>query len=246
MLIVNTPHNPSGKVFTESELARIAEILSKHPQIIVVEDNVYEGMTFDEYFDKPLPKLSFQKGMSNRTLSVYSAGKIFAATGVRSGWVIGPSYLIKSVRSVHQYNVFCSYNVIENTLANSLTEISSPASTYMQEYATRLTSHRNILIKELLNCKFDFDLWIPKGGYFIMCDISKVEVMEKYYTDEQGNRRTKDYAFAYQLAYENRVVCIPCSTFYGQENQHLGARYVRFAFCKDEELIREAGRRLQL
>lgn len=154
MLILNTPHNPSGKVFTELELARIAEILEKHPQVVVVEDNVYEGMTFDEYFNKPLPKLSFQKGMANRTLSIYSAGKIFAATGVRSGWVIGPSYLIKSVRSVHQYNVFCSYNVIENTLANSLTEITQPTSTYIQEYATRLTNHRNILIKELLNSKF--------------------------------------------------------------------------------------------
>lgn len=120
MLILNTPHNPSGKVFSEPELARIAEILAKHPQVVVVEDNVYEGMTFDEYFNKPLPKLSFQKGMADRSLSIYSAGKIFAATGVRSGWVIGPAYLIKSVRSVHQYNVFCSYNVIENTLANSL------------------------------------------------------------------------------------------------------------------------------
>jgi aspartate/methionine/tyrosine aminotransferase len=77
-------------------------------------------MTFDDMFKKPLPKLAFQKGMFDRTISIYSAGKIFAATGVRSGWVIGPSHLIKAVRSVHQYNVFCSYNVLENTLAKSL------------------------------------------------------------------------------------------------------------------------------
>lgn len=62
--------------------------------------------------------------MYDRTLSVYSAGKIFAATGVRSGWVIGPAHLIRSVRSVHQYNVFCSYNVIENCIAKSLNHIS--------------------------------------------------------------------------------------------------------------------------
>ena len=85
---------------------------------------------------------------------------------------------------------------------------------------------------------------LPDGSTAFESQINKNP--EKYYTDEQGNRRTKDYAFAYQLAYENRVVCIPCSSFYGQENQHLGSRYVRFAFCKDEELIREAGRRLQL
>lgn len=226
-------------------MVELARILEKHPQIVVVEDNVYEGMTFDDYFKKPLPKMCFQKGMFERTLSIYSAGKIFAATGVRSGWVIGPANLIRSVRSVHQYNVFCSYNVIENTVANSLVEITRPESTYMEDYAKRLIKHRDILVRELLNSKFDFDLWIPRGGYFVMCDISKVEVMEKYFLDEHGQRRTKDYAFAYQLAHENRVVCIPCSPFYGKENEHLGAQYVRFAFCKDEELIREAGRRLR-
>jgi aspartate/methionine/tyrosine aminotransferase len=126
LLILNTPHNPSGKVFSEEELAEVARILQKHPQVIVIEDNVYEGMTFDEYFKKPLPKLCFQPGMYERSLSIYSAGKIFAATGVRSGWVIGPSNLIRSVRSVHQYNVFCSYNVLENTVANSLVEITRP------------------------------------------------------------------------------------------------------------------------
>lgn len=68
-------------------------------------------MTFDDYFLKDLPKFAHQEGFQDRTLSVYSGGKIFAATGVRSGWVIGNAELIKSVRSVHQYNVFCAYNV---------------------------------------------------------------------------------------------------------------------------------------
>lgn len=69
-------------------------------------------MTFDDMFGKDLPKMAFQQNMQDRTLSIYSAGKIFAATGVRSGWVIGNSDLIRSVRSVHQYNVFCAYNVV--------------------------------------------------------------------------------------------------------------------------------------
>ena len=103
----------------------------------------------------------------------------------------------------------------------------------MQEYADKLIHNRDLLIRQLLNSKYQFDLWVPKGGYFVICDISKVEVMEKYYTDDNGNRRTKDYAFAYQLANEHRVVCIPCSPFYGKESESLGAQYVRFAFCKD-------------
>lgn len=121
--------------------------------------------------------------MYDRTVSVYSAGKIFAATGVRSGWVIGPASLIKAVRSVHQYTVFCAYNVVENTVAKSLEDITKPTSTYMKEYAKKLQNHRNILLEELINCKYDFDLWIPKGGYFIMADISRIKVLPKYLKD---------------------------------------------------------------
>ncbi len=109
---MNSPHNPVGKVFTQEELEKLAAILKKHPQIIVVEDSVYEDMQFDDMMDKPLPKMAFVEGMYHRCLGVYSAGKIFCATGVRSGWVIGPAHLIKFVRSVHQYNVFCPYNVL--------------------------------------------------------------------------------------------------------------------------------------
>lgn len=67
----------------------MARILEKYPKVIVVEDNVYEGMTFDDMFEKELPKMAFQKNMQDRTLSIYSGGKIFSATGARCGWVIG-------------------------------------------------------------------------------------------------------------------------------------------------------------
>ena len=120
VVIVNSPHNPVGKVFTEEEMAKMAKILQKWPQIVVIEDNVYEGMTFDKYFKKPLPKMTFQEGMRDRCISVYSAGKIFSATGMRSGWIIGPAHLIQAARSVHQFNVYCFYNVVENVATKSL------------------------------------------------------------------------------------------------------------------------------
>ena len=183
--------------------------------------------------------------MYDRTLSIYSAGKIFAATGVRCGWVIGPEDLIKYVRSVHQYNIFCAYNVIEMTIAKSLKKISDPDDTYMKEYAQKLATNRNILLDELIASKFDMDLWIPKGGYFILADISRVDVAEKYMKDEDGNARTKDWAFCFQLATEEKVVGIPCSPFYSKEDAELGSKYVRFAFCKPEEMIREAGKRMK-
>ena len=91
----------------------------------MIEDNVYEGMTFDDYLGKPLPKIIHEEGMYDRTISIYSAGKILAATGLRSGWAIGSTKIIESVRGVHQYNVFCYYNVLENAVAKSLEIISS-------------------------------------------------------------------------------------------------------------------------
>lgn len=124
--MINSPHNPVGKVFTQEELKKIAEIIRKHPRMIIIEDNVYEGMTFDELLGSKLPKIIHEDGMYERTVSVYSAGKIFAATGVRCGWAIGSTKLIQSVRSVHQYNVFCYYNVIEMAIAQSLIKISAP------------------------------------------------------------------------------------------------------------------------
>ena len=133
-------------------------------------------MTFDNMLDQTLPKMSFQENMYHRCLSIYSAGKIFAATGVRSGWVIGPANLIKAVRSVHQYTVFGQYNVIENALSKSLDVISRPEDTYMHDYAAKLEKHRDILLDLLIKSKYDFDIWVPKGGYFVMADITRCEV----------------------------------------------------------------------
>ena len=226
-------------------MAKIANILKKYPQVVVIEDNVYEGMTFDSYFKQPLPKMAFQEGMRDRCISVYSAGKIFSATGMRSGWIIGPAHLIQAARSVHQFNVYCFYNVVENVATKSIEHISKPGSTFMEHEATRLRNSRDVLIKEFLKAPFDYSFWIPKGGCFVLADISRINVKEQYYKDENGNKLTKDYAFANQLVNENKVVCIPMSSFYDAGDSHLGERFVRFAFCKDEDIIREAASRLQ-
>ncbi len=115
----------------------------------------------------------------------------------------------------------------------------------MHDYASRLQKMRNVLLQKLIESKYDFDLWIPKGGYFVLADISRIEVNPKYLKDTEGNPRTKDYAFAYELAYEKGVVAIPCSPFYDKEDYKEGERFVRFAFCKDEAMIEEAGKKLQ-
>ena len=242
-IIINSPHNPTGKVFTQEELQRFAKILEKFPKVIVIEDNVYEGLAFDEFYQESLPKMAFLPGFYNRTVSVYSAGKIFAATGIRVGWVIGPPALIRSVMSIHQYNVFCQSDSSQRTVAECLDLIGT--NDYMKEYSDRLIKNRNLLIDALLECKYDFSLWIPKGGFFIMADISKVKVDPKYLIDENTKEEhTKDMAFCIQLAREDGVVAIPCSSFFDLGDKS-GENLVRFAFCKEEELILEAARRMK-
>lgn len=243
MFIFNTPHNPIGKVFSNEELAKLAKILQKYPRIVVVEDNVYEGMTFDDMYNVDLPKMCFQEGMYDRSLSIYSAGKIFAATGVRSGWIIGNPELIKPVRSIHQYSVFCSYNIIENTVRKSIMKISEPGNTYMNDYAKKLEKNRNLLLDEMIASKYDIDLWIPRGGYFVLADISRLPVNPKYAKDNEGNVRPKDTSFCMELAYEEGIIAVPCSPFY--EKADLVDKYVRFAFCKDESQIIEAGKKMR-
>lgn len=135
--------------------------------------------------------------------------------------------------------------MIESTVAKSLKKIAEPSDTYMKDHALKLVKNRDILIEELISSKFDIDFWIPKGGSFILVDISRVKVDEKYMTDEHGNQRTKDWAFCHKLANEEKVVAIPCSPFYSEEDAYLGANYVRFAFCKEADMIRDAGKRLK-
>jgi aspartate/methionine/tyrosine aminotransferase len=197
--LINSPHNPTGKVFSQEELNRIADMLKKYPRVVVVEDNVYEGLTFDDFYQKELPKMSFTKDMYDRTLSVYSGGKIFACTGSRIGWVVGPAYLIKPLMSVHQYNVFCMYDPVQTAMAESLNAIRE--NSYMKEYTDKLIRHRSLLIDQLINSRFDLKMWIPKGGYFIMTDISSVQVKESYMVDDKTKeKRTRDMAFCVQLA----------------------------------------------
>ena len=213
-LVINSPHNPLGKIFTNEELARMAKILQKYPNVIVIEDSVYEGIHFDDMHKQPLPKMAFQENMRNRTIGCYSTGKIFCATGLRSGWVVGPQHLIHAVRAVHQFNVYCSYNVVETASQLSIEELNRTNNAYLHETAKKMENNRNTLIKKLATCPFDFDLWIPKGGYFAIADIGRCSVDEKYAIDDYGEKRTKNQTFSYQVCAEKRVVCIPTTTFY--------------------------------
>lgn len=108
IILINTPHNPTGKIFTKSELQKIYDIIKPFPRIIVVEDAVYEHLPLSEYNPLHHPRFAnLSDDAWNRTVSLSSAGKLFSATGVRVGWAIGPADLIQYVHSVSQFTVFC-------------------------------------------------------------------------------------------------------------------------------------------
>ncbi|EGR29652.1 kynurenine-oxoglutarate transaminase, putative [Ichthyophthirius multifiliis] len=242
ILLINTPHNPTGKVFTLEEMKKIHEIIKPFEKVIVVEDGVYEHLCF-EYESLKLPR--FANLDWDRTISVYSAGKLFSATGIRIGWTIGPYELIKYVQSFHQYSIFCQHAPMQESVANAL-EISMK-NNYFEETNQRLKKQRDLILQELVNCSIQLNVWIPQGGFFVIADISNVQLDEKYYFDNDKNiKYTKDYAFCMWLLKEKGITTIPCSAFYDQENIQQGENLVRFAFCKTDDQILEAGIRLNI
>jgi len=112
----------------------------------------------------------------------------------------------------------------------------SRTSTYFPETAEKLRKHRDLLINQLAASKIPFNIWVPEGGFFVIVDISNVNVDPKYFIDEKtGEPLTKDFAFSLWLCKEKGVTSIPCSVFYPPEYRHLGENLVRFAFCKTED-----------
>ena len=111
---------------------------------------------------------------------------------------------------------------------------------YLKQFADGLIRKRRLLLQQLINSKYEFNMWVPSAGFFVLADISSINIEEKFYHHE-GSRLPKDSAFCMRLCKEDGVAAIPCSSFFGRGGND---NYVRFAFCKDEMSIMEAGRRL--
>lgn len=116
-MILNNPHNPTGKVFTRQELLKISELVSLNPNLVVLSDEVYERQVFD---DLEFVRFASLPNMWERTLSMYSFGKTFSMTGIRAGFMVGDSYLIESVARVNIATLFCVYEPLQVALAESL------------------------------------------------------------------------------------------------------------------------------
>jgi N-succinyldiaminopimelate aminotransferase len=218
VLLVNTPHNPTGKVFSADELAFLAELCKKH-DVVCISDEVYEHLVFE---GRHIPMATLP-GMRERTVTISSLGKTFSFTGWKLGWTCAPPDLTAAVRSAHQFVTFASATPLQHA---AVAAIDAPP-----EYYTALTADyrakRDLLTAELR--RIGFGVTAPAGTYFLCGAFAAFG-----YDD--------DLAFTRHLI-DLGVAVIPPSVFY--ERPENGRSYVRFAFCKRDETLRAAVSRLE-
>ncbi len=221
LLLLNTPHNPTGTVLTRTELSAIAE-LAVARDLLVVTDEVYEHLVFD---GEHLPLASFP-GMRDRTVTISSAGKTFSFTGWKVGWVTASPELVTAVRTAKQYLTYVSAGPFQYAVAEAL---HLPAS-YFSHARDDLRTKRDILADGLTQA--GFEVFRPQGTYFITTDIAALDLGEK-----------DGLAFCRALPERCGVVAVPNAVFY--DDPEAGRTQVRFAFCKRADVLREAASRLQ-
>ncbi|KAF9525715.1 pyridoxal phosphate-dependent transferase [Crepidotus variabilis] len=237
MIIVNTPHNPVGKVFTKDELIAIAA-LAEQFNLLVMSDEVYDCLVFD---GKEHVRIASLPGMWDRTVTVGSAGKSFAATGWRVGWLIGPKHILQPTLSASTRIVFCANSPLQEAAAAGLELARTNLffETQRQEY----TERRAVLCEAFDRLGLKYSL--PEGSYFVLLDVSRVQMPENYSFPDSLIGRGRDFRVGWFMANTIGVSALPISEFYSEEHAKIGEAFIRFAFCKDLDLLRNAAERLQ-
>ncbi len=221
LIVINTPHNPLGKVMTNDELEIVADAARRH-DLIVVCDEVYEHLIFDGRNHVPLMTLP---DMFERSIRIGSAGKTFSVTGFRIGYVTGPAHLITAVMKAHQYLAYTSPAPLQKAVAAGL----ALGDSYYSKFVADMQAKRDQLSAGLSAAGFDV---LPcDGTYFITVDIRSVE-------------REDDAAFCREITEKAKVAAVPLSAFYHPSIKDAPRNYARFCFCKRSEVLSEAVSRL--
>ena len=222
MVLLNSPHNPTGKVFTAAELALIARLCQEHA-VYAVTDEVYEHLVFTDASAPHVP-LAGLPGMRERTIRISSAGKSFSCTGWKVGWATGPAALVSTVARVKQFLTFVNAGPLQPAVAVAL----GLPDDYFTGFRTGLQARRDRLVAGLTDA--GFGVLPSEGTYFVTADITPL-----------GG--TDGVEFCRSLPERCGVVAVPTQVFY--DHPEAGRHLVRFAFCKREEVIDEAATRLR-
>jgi N-succinyldiaminopimelate aminotransferase len=220
LILLNSPHNPTGVVFTPAELAEVARIAIEN-DVLVLSDEAYEHLWFD---DTPHVPISTLPGMWERTVTIGSGGKSFSFTGWKVGWATGPRDLIAAVRVVRQHLSFVSGGPFQYAMAEGL----ALPDEYFAAFRADLAGKRDLLSAGL--AELGLGVIVPQGTYFVTTDIRPLG-----YDD--------GLAFCRDLPGRAGVVAIPHQVFC--DDSSIGAPYVRWAFCKQPSVLTEALDRLR-
>ncbi|WP_371379641.1 pyridoxal phosphate-dependent aminotransferase [Sporomusa aerivorans] len=220
-IIINTPHNPTGRIFDQEELATVADFCQKYG-LLAITDEIYDEILFDGVV---LPRLWTIPGMRERTIIVNGFSKTYSVTGWRQGYIAAPAQLTRGIRITHNYLTISAAAPLQHAL---LEAVQFPAG-YYQALRQDYQSRRDLLLDGLE--KLNIPCSVPQGGYFLLADFSR------FGWDD-------DVAFAKQLIETVGVAAVPLSGFY---HTPPGSKqiWLRFAFCKKEETLAAALQRLQ-
>lgn len=220
LLILNNPHNPTGKVWAKEELLDVCDLAIKN-DLYLMSDEVYEFLLFDGAKHIPTATLD---GMFERTITVSSAGKTFGLTGWKIGWICANEKVTRACRLVHQYVTFAVSTPMQEGVAEGLKRLPD----YLPGFVELYKGKRDFFYNELKALGFDFK--IPRGTYFMMVPIS-------------SKTNLKDVDYAMKLITERKVATVPPSAFYLKSAE--GEKFLRFCFAKKEETLREAAKNLK-
>ncbi|MHC4909453.1 MAG: aminotransferase class I/II-fold pyridoxal phosphate-dependent enzyme, partial [Planctomycetota bacterium] len=217
-VLINTPHNPTGAVFSRPEMECIASLCREH-DALAITDEVYEHLVFEgEHI-----RMAEIEGMWDRTISLSSLGKTFSLTGWKIGWAVAPPALTAGVRAAHQFLTFATATPLQHGAAAALHAPAEYYASFVDAYRRR----RDLLVDGLASV--GFDVFTPRGTYFVLADHTPFGFPD-------------DVTFCRHLVEDIGVAAIPPSAFYHDPAD--GRRLVRFAFCKDDELMHAAVDRL--
>ena len=215
LVIVNTPHNPTGTVFTRAELAEIAAVCREH-DLTAVTDEVYEHLVYDGAEHVPLATLP---GMAERTLAISSVGKTFSVTGWKTGWVTGPQPLVRAVQTVNQFLTFSANGALQLAVAEAI----RTEQAWIGAQRDALQAKRDRLAGGLAAA--GFGVLRPQGTYFVMADVRPLGFSD-------------GVELARALPGTAGVACVPAQVLY--DNADAGRHLVRFAYCKRDDVLDRA------
>lgn len=216
LLIINNPHNPSGRVWSENDFTQLESLMEQHPQLILLSDEVYEFITFEQMHIS----INQRPAISERAIIVSSFGKTFHITGWKIGYVVAPKHLMNEIKKVHQFVVFCVNSVAQATLVEYLDKVDvSKLGIFYQD--------KRDLFRELIK-ESRFSLLPSEGSYFQVASFD-------------GISEETDVVFTKRMVVEHGVAAIPLSVFNANGRD---LKLIRFCFAKDTETLTKAAARL--